>query len=171
MTLLDAVPTPFVPDSLHEDLLAVTAEVWTAFLGDDALLPSEDETTVPTGFAASVTVTGGWEGHVILALTSADAEHVTRAMLGLDEAEECTETDVADAVGELVNMIGGNVKSLLPGPSQLSLPLVAAGAFAHRSETVEIERVSMRHVHPSLGPLAVTVSVHTARPTENRTPA
>ena len=35
-------------------------------------------------------------------------------------------------VGELVNMIGGNVKSLMPGPSVLSLPVVAAGRVARR---------------------------------------
>lgn len=168
MTLAPSSP---VPPSLHEDLLAVTTEVWTAFLGEDDLLPIATDTPDPTGYAASVTVTGGWAGHVILALTSADAEHVTRAMLGLTPDEVCTETDVADAVGELVNMVGGNVKSLLPGPSQLSLPLVAAGAFAHGSETVELGRVALAHVHPTEGPRPVTVSVHTARPTENRTPA
>ena len=29
-----------------------------------------------------------------------------------------------DAVGEMANVVGGNVKSLLPGPSTLALPIV-----------------------------------------------
>ena len=36
-----------------------------------------------------------------------------------------TDAEVVDALGELTNMIGGNVKSLLPAPSQLSLPMVS----------------------------------------------
>ena len=37
--------------------------------------------------------------------------------------------EVVDALGELTNMIGGNVKSLLPAPSQLSLPMVSESVW------------------------------------------
>jgi chemotaxis protein CheX len=37
---------------------------------------------------------------------------------------------VADAIGEVANMAGGNVKALLPGPSVLSLPEVAGEGAA-----------------------------------------
>jgi len=30
--------------------------------------------------------------------------------------------DMQDAIAELANMVGGNLKSILPGPSMLSLP-------------------------------------------------
>ncbi|HVD28484.1 MAG TPA: chemotaxis protein CheX [Mycobacteriales bacterium] len=43
-------------------------------------------------------------------------------------AEALTDDEVADALGELTNMIGGNLKSLLPGPSRLSMPAVTVGA-------------------------------------------
>jgi chemotaxis protein CheX len=45
------------------------------------------------------------------------------AMFGLS-AVELTDAEVTDAVGELTNIIGGNIKSLLPGPSRLSMPVV-----------------------------------------------
>ena len=38
-----------------------------------------------------------------------------------------TTADIADALGELANIIGGNVKSLLPEPCALSLPHVLVG--------------------------------------------
>ena len=41
-----------------------------------------------------------------------------------------------DAVGELANMVGGNIKALMPGSCQLSLPTVAEG----RSEALEAAR-------------------------------
>jgi len=61
-------------------------------------------------------------------------------MLGLEGPDEAGPADVADAVGELVNMVGGNIKSLMPGPSVLSLPAVAAGRAAHPSGATEIAR-------------------------------
>jgi chemotaxis protein CheX len=36
--------------------------------------------------------------------------------------------EVRDALGELTNVIGGNVKALFPGPSRISLPTVAVGS-------------------------------------------
>ena len=37
--------------------------------------------------------------------------------------------EVTDAVGELVNMVGGNLKGLVLAPSQLGLPLVVKGSI------------------------------------------
>ena len=42
--------------------------------------------------------------------------------------DDLDDLEVADALGELVNIIGGNLKCLLPEPSQLSLPTVSLGA-------------------------------------------
>jgi CheY-specific phosphatase CheX len=51
---------------------------------------------------------------------------LTTAMFQGDE--EATLVEVRDALGELTNMVAGNVKALLPGPSTLSLPTVAFGS-------------------------------------------
>jgi chemotaxis protein CheX len=40
------------------------------------------------------------------------------------EPEAVTLDETRDALGELTNMMGGNLKALLPGPSRLSLPTV-----------------------------------------------
>ena len=42
-------------------------------------------------------------------------------------AAEAVPADLQDALAELSNMIGGNLKTLLPGPSFLSLPTVTEG--------------------------------------------
>jgi chemotaxis protein CheX len=73
---------------------------------------------------ATVSVRGMWEGAVTLGCTSACARTVAGLMFGA-EAGELSADDIADATGELVNIVGGNVKSLMPGPSRLSLPLVS----------------------------------------------
>ena len=47
-------------------------------------------------------------------------------MFGLEKGAASSE-GIHDTIGELANMIGGTVKSLLPTPSQLSLPTVSEG--------------------------------------------
>jgi chemotaxis protein CheX len=74
-----------------------------------------------------VAVSGEWTGTVFLScdpeLASAAAEAMFAAEPGTLSADE-----VSDALGELTNMIGGNIKSLIPGLSRLSMPAVTVGA-------------------------------------------
>jgi len=44
-------------------------------------------------------------------------------MFALPE-EQLSDADIHDAVGELSNIVGGNIKSLLPPPTSLSIPFV-----------------------------------------------
>jgi chemotaxis protein CheX len=47
-------------------------------------------------------------------------------MFGAD-ACDVTADQINDALGELTNIIGGNIKGLLPEPSHLSMPAVTEG--------------------------------------------
>ncbi|MCZ4497985.1 MAG: chemotaxis protein CheX [Marmoricola sp.] len=148
------------------DVQMVVEEVWSTFLGaEEPLLPgAPGELTV--GWSAAVAVSGEWDGMVSVELPTAMAEEVTRRMLGLgDEPASAVDEDVADAVGELVNMIGGNVKSLMPGPSALSLPVVAAGRVARPSDVVEVCRLDA-----SWGGSPLLVSVYVHRPSRHTRP-
>ncbi|MBG0818626.1 chemotaxis protein CheX [Planomonospora sp. ID82291] len=128
-----------------DDLHAITEQVWLSYLdpeGVNPFLPSSEAPESPL-VIASVSVTGAWEGHVIMTFSEQAAELASAALLGM-EADEVTPDDVADAVGELVNVIGGNVKSLLPDGSLLSLPHVVTGDSAGTAKwpaTVEICRL------------------------------
>jgi chemotaxis protein CheX len=126
----------------YDDVQMVVDEVWSSFLGaEDPLLPSAPG-ELNVGWSAAVTISGEWHGMVSVELPTGLAEEVARRMLAIPESEPTTlDEDIADAVGELVNMIGGNVKSLMPGPSALSLPVVAAGRVARSSDAVEVCRL------------------------------
>lgn len=150
-----------VAEPSMSDVEMVVEEVWTSFLGaEDPLLigpPSE----LNVGWSAAVTVSGEWHGMISVELPTGTAEEVTRRMLGMVEGlEETPDEDVADAVGELVNMIGGGVKSLMPGPSALSLPVVAAGRVARPSDVVEVCRFDASWAG---SPLVVSVHVQSAK--------
>jgi chemotaxis protein CheX len=81
-----------------------------------------DDSTV-TGI---VNIDGAWHGAVLVRCPLALASMVTAAMFGDDERPSLE--DVRDALGELTNMVAGNVKALLPQPSVISLPTVAFGS-------------------------------------------
>jgi chemotaxis protein CheX len=75
---------------------------------------------------ATVHIAGQWTGSVVLALSQPAALESAAAMLHIADTD-VTAADLQDVASELVNMIGGNLKSLLPGPSFLSLPTVVSG--------------------------------------------
>ena len=148
-----------LPD--QEDVLAVTEDVWMALLGDEGVLVPR---AVPPGspfdvaaWSAATTISGGWQGVVTVELDEALARVLTTRMLDLPADEAAGDSDVTDAVGELVNMIGGNVKSMMPGPSVLSLPSVAAGRAAFASDTAIACRLDLLW-----NGAPVRVSVHVA---------
>lgn len=145
----------FATSPRPDEVQVLTEEVWSTFLGHtEPLVPGTGSPFTPE-WSASVTIKGEWDGMVAMEMTAVGAQRVTCGMLGMDPAtDEPSDTDVVDAVGELVNMVGGNVKSLVPGPSQLSLPLVATGQFARGSDHHEVVRMEFQW---GAEPLAVTV--------------
>lgn len=125
-----------------DDLQAITEQVWESFLdpeGSNPLLLSLLD-GVTSDVAAAVSVTGAWRGHVVIGCSTGASLHAASALLGVP-ATEVTEDDVADALGELANIIGGNVKALLPEPCALSLPFVVNGAGVRWPSVTEICRL------------------------------
>jgi chemotaxis protein CheX len=68
------------------------------------------------------------------------ARNAAGALLGIDLGD-VTGEDVTDALGELANIIGGNVKSLMPDPSALSLPVVLIDGNTGWPSSVEASRL------------------------------
>jgi len=86
----------------------------------------------PAGAVATscVQVTGPWSGAITLDCSAELARRSAAAMFQT-APDDLTTAEINDAVGELANMTGGNVKNLVPGLSQLSLPAVAQGVDFH----------------------------------------
>lgn len=108
-----------------DDIRQITAAVWQATLD----LPL-DET--PVGFddgvrlTGCVVISGGWHGAVTLVASEPLAQRAAARMFDVAEADLDAD-EVRDALGELTNMTGGNIKTLLGGESQLSIPSVTWG--------------------------------------------
>jgi hypothetical protein len=101
---------------------SIAEDAWTALVGEDEfLLPVPGE--LPADVVSSwVDVVGPWTGSVVLTTGRETAAGLTRALLRDQAPSELEDDDVIDAFGEIANVVGGNVKAALPGPSALGLP-------------------------------------------------
>lgn len=115
------VPTP-------GDLASIAELVWMSFV-EGAVYPDHDpgSRVEADRIVASVAISGEWNGHVVVGATPATARRLAAAMFALDP-EAVSDDELADAWGEIANILGGNVKGLLPEPSVLSLPQVVLDA-------------------------------------------
>jgi chemotaxis protein CheX len=110
-----------------DDVVWIARDVWSSFLDVDlepAGVPAQR--TATDDLTGVIEVTGAWQGSIEVRCSADVARTLADAMLGA-RPTGVGDDDVTDALGELTNMVGGNVKSLLPSPSRLSLPVVRVG--------------------------------------------
>ena len=110
-----------------DDLGQIVTDIWSSMLGFPVQARSEPVVVNGTRhLSASVQISGGWDGTVLVSCAEELARKVAASMF--DSAEEATSDDeVRDALGEVANMTAGNVKALVESYCRLSLPMVAEG--------------------------------------------
>lgn len=108
-----------------EDVIAITREVWSSFVDMElTVAPAETAALSAPTLTAVVRICGAWDGAVRLECPVAHAAEAAAAMFAIELGAVSDET-ARDAIGELANVVCGNVKSLLPAPSELSIPMVS----------------------------------------------
>jgi chemotaxis protein CheX len=118
----------YIPSA--DDLEVITREVWTSFLdGDPAGLVAGGDPPTGEQITGCVHLSGAYTGSIMLQCSPPAARDAAAALFSIAPGD-VTQTEVIDAIGEIANMVGGNVKSMLPGPSLLSLPLVVQGVLS-----------------------------------------
>jgi chemotaxis protein CheX len=118
----------YIPSA--DDLEVITREVWTSFLdGDPSGLVAHSSEMPDDKITGCVYLTGAYTGSIMLQCSPPAARNAAAALFSI-APDSVTPTEVVDALGEIANMVGGNVKSMLPGPSTLSLPCVVQGELS-----------------------------------------
>lgn len=104
---------------------------------------------------AVVFFAGAWKGATVLECSQEQAFIFAGTLMGITHPTQM-DNDVRDSLGELVNMIGGNLKSILPSGVGLSMPSVLDGSdYAYKICGRNLtERLSFRG---ELGPFWVTL--------------
>lgn len=104
----------------------IVQSIFTSMLGMEAFRGSDNPADCQETVLGTIHIAGPKSVSVVLGLTSEVARATAANMLQMNPAD-VTSDDIRDVAAELTNMIGGNLKSLLPGPLYLSLPTVVAG--------------------------------------------
>jgi chemotaxis protein CheX len=119
---------------------AIAQEAWIALVGEDELLVPVPMDLPADVVSSWVDIVGPWTGTVVLTTGRETAEELCRALLGPATPPVLEDEDVADAIGEIANVVGGNVKAALPGPSALGLPEVGtAPAVRNPADSLRVD--------------------------------
>ncbi len=104
-----------------------------------------------------VQISGTWKGAIIIQTSTGFAKLVASHMFE-KASEDVSISDMQDSLAEITNMIGGNIKSQVPGPSYLSIPSVTTGQdFSFRLKGAEV--VTELAMNCSQEPLNVLICV------------
>ncbi len=109
-----------------DDIFTITQNVLHTMVNMDASLGQAAEPTAAPPLTGCVQISGQWQGAVVVRASENFVRSAAQEMLQVS-AEEVLESDLQDVLAELTNMIGGNIKSQVPGPSFLSIPSVTTG--------------------------------------------
>ena len=117
--------------SMSETLLDAAKKVFETMIFMSVTEKDDQEAKiVGDTYLGMVTFKGDIEGCVSITLEEAAAKAVAANMLGLEPDEEVSEEDLADAVGEVANMVMGGVKSRMQDEIRsldVSIPTVTSG--------------------------------------------
>jgi chemotaxis protein CheX len=114
---------------LREEIVQIVDGVWQMTLGTPIrYVPSlQDAPMLGTpALTASIHFRGAWPGTLAATCSAALVQRMAARMFELPAGEGSAE-DLMDAFGEIVNILGGNVKAVLPPPCELSLPALSEG--------------------------------------------
>jgi chemotaxis protein CheX len=141
------MPNESCVDVRQDELAEIAASVFDSMLHLETdtvggpWQPGEDRLN------AVVHLAGGWSGLVVLECDTAQARRLTGRFLSMDPPE-LVDDIVRDVMGELANMIAGNLKSVLSPGIAISVPTVVDGdKYNLRHSGAEIrDRLGLRSV-------------------------
>ena len=105
----------------EENFYKIIQDTWTATLGFHVDRPAAEEFPGDGEFTVCVKVSGAWDGEVRLHCPPPLARLIAAAIFQV-EADRAGSDEILDALSELIHIVGGNLKALLPQPVILSLP-------------------------------------------------
>jgi CheY-specific phosphatase CheX len=119
--------------STYEAMTAqIVCDVFDTMLQYEIQEIADDYSNPSDLVTAAIFFAGRWKGSVVIECSGPQACFFAERLMGIPRPT-CMDDDVRDAMGEIVNMIGGNLKSVFPPGVSLSMPSVLEGsAYSYR---------------------------------------
>lgn len=128
----------------EEELTQYIEMVWSSILGLEVRQSKEAYVVIPSNVESCVQISGAWLGLVTINCPEPLAHKIAEIMFQVAPGTAGQE-ELQDAMGEIINMVGGNIKALMPPPCHLSLPIVAlSGHSLHFPMTQVVCKITMR---------------------------
>jgi len=109
------------------DLAQIVESVFETMIGLEVRQDPEPWFDGADRLTASVHLSGAWNGAVLMECTRQQACRFAGRFLSID-APDAVDDTVRDVLGELANMIGGNLKCVVAPGATLSMPSVVNGS-------------------------------------------
>ncbi|HEY1755112.1 MAG TPA: chemotaxis protein CheX [Bryobacteraceae bacterium] len=113
--------------SYRAEIAQIVEDVFRTMLNLDDIRSCSAEAPTPGSLTVAVQFVGEWNGAVLLRCTEQQALGFTARLMPGVQPNRIDE-DVRDSLGELANMVAGNLKSVLPHGVALSMPSVIDGS-------------------------------------------
>jgi len=110
-----------------ETLTQIVASVFESMMNLNVSLSERSWDCAPDHLTSFVQLTGEWEGAVLFECSQSQACQFAGRILSMEPPAK-VDDDVRDMLGELANMIGGNLKSEMATGVHLSMPTVMDGS-------------------------------------------
>lgn len=117
--------TEFSVEEIRPSVEEIARTVFETMAGLE-VCPVAEESGMEAALTGAVYYAGEWKGALLLECSERQAVLFAGRILG-DEGVTELDDDAKDALGELTNMLAGNLKPLLPGGVGLTTPSVVAG--------------------------------------------
>lgn len=115
--------------SLEADIRDIVSRIWLTLLDPELVAAEAADLGRTSAITSFVHLDGAWRGVVMVQCPVGLAMELTTSMFSTYADDALVgEAEVRDALGEIANMVAGNIKALLPQPCFISLPAVAIGA-------------------------------------------
>ena len=142
------MPEAFRIDTYRVDLGRIAHDIFDTMLALDVQPAEQEWMPASDRLTGAVYLAGAWRGAVLFECDRTQACQYTHRLMQVPLPETVND-DVRDTMGEMANMLGGNLKSVLPGGVVLSMPSVVEGCdYSLRvcGGNAVVERVTYRTV-------------------------
>jgi chemotaxis protein CheX len=144
------MPTETIVNIHASEITEIVESVFTTMMDLQPVACDIPWTPNANRLSSAVHLAGDWCGAVLLECDRTQACRFSARFLAMgapdaEPASEVVDDVVRDVLGELANMIGGNLKCVLNRGTRLSMPSVVDGDFSLRVCGAEVrERVGFR---------------------------
>ena len=120
----------FTPEPYQKEIVRIVQQVFETMLQTQAETTTGKPALGTDRLTTQVRFNGAWHGTLFVQCTPHGAKQLARLFAGEEYSGEFEVAECRDVMGELANIVAGNLKVFLPKGTQVSCPETIEGALA-----------------------------------------